>query len=44
MLYYIKIDIYLFVYVQCIFKFYQEIARSFTLFSFVFSILMIAYL
>ena len=37
--YLIKIDTYLFVYMQFSFSFYQGIARSFMLFSFVFSIL-----
>ena len=39
MLPYIKFDTYLFVCVQFIFGFYQEIFRLFILFSFVFSIL-----
>ena len=39
MLPYIKIHTYLFVYMQFSFSFYQGIARSFMLFSFVFSIL-----
>ena len=40
---YIKTDTYLFTYVQFIFSFYPEIAFSFVLCSFVFSILKIAY-
>ena len=43
MLPYIKTDTYLFVYMQFIFSFYQEISRSFILFTFLFSILKIAY-
>ena len=39
----IKSVTYLFVYVQVIFSFYQEILRSFVSFSFVFSILTIAW-
>ena len=43
MLPYSKTDAYLFVYVQLILTFYQEIFRSFTLFSSVFSTITIAY-
>ena len=43
MLRYIKIDTCLIAYMQFIFSFYQDIARSFMLFSFIFPILMIAY-
>ena len=43
MLPYIKIDAYLLVYMEFIFSFYQEIALSFMLFGFVFSILTIFY-
>ena len=40
---YIKIDTYLFVFMEFILVFYQEIALIFMLYSFVFSILTIAY-
>ena len=40
---YIKIDTYLFVFMELILVFYQEIALMFMLYSFVFSILTIAY-
>ena len=43
MLPYIKIDIYLFVYVQFVFSFDHKIFCSFILFSFVFSVLTIFY-
>ena len=40
---YIKIDTYLFVFMEFILVFYQEIALIFMLYSFAFSILTIAY-